>query len=242
MTGKLTYRDAFFSQRRFICDKWEHYFEIYDHVIGPFYGSRINYLEIGVQFGGGLEIASKLFSAESAIVGLDIEPLCKNLEKVGLAKIFIGSQTDPKILGGIIEYCQYFDVIIDDGSHQQKDMIETFLILFPYLSEGGCYLIEDTHTNYSPKHQDAFFGIGLYDYFKAISERLNIDFMDLGTKGDYFKMPRSERTSAMLAEDISRQIFSIEFFDSVIAIRKKKKLEPLRLVEPSVSVATNRVP
>ena len=29
--------------------------------------------------------------------------------------------------------------------------------------------------------------------------------------------------------DISHFIFSIEFFDSIIAIRKKQKLEPLRI-------------
>jgi hypothetical protein len=30
----------------FNSDKWEHYFDIYDHLLGKFYGSKVNYLEI----------------------------------------------------------------------------------------------------------------------------------------------------------------------------------------------------
>ena len=75
-----TYKDAFDSQRNFNSDKWEHYFDIYDHLLGKFYESKVNYLEIGVQNGGSLEIAKKLFASNSLIVGMDIDPDCKHLE------------------------------------------------------------------------------------------------------------------------------------------------------------------
>ena len=119
-------------------------------------------------------------------------------------------------------------MIIDDGSHLQSDMIFTFTRLFQFLNDGGVYLIEDTHTNYSPLHQESFFGIGLYDYFKGISERLNLDYMDPQSR-QRFKIPRNQRESKNYYYDISHFIFSVEFFDSVIAIRKKQKLEPLRI-------------
>lgn len=54
-----TYKDFFNGPRNFNSDKWEHYFEIYDHLLGRFYGSKIKYFEIGVQNGGSLEIAKK---------------------------------------------------------------------------------------------------------------------------------------------------------------------------------------
>ena len=35
------------------------------------------------------------------------------------------------------------DIIIDDGSHDQDDQLQTFVALYPYLREHGTYIIED---------------------------------------------------------------------------------------------------
>ena len=172
-----TYKEIFDSQRNFNSDKWEHYFDIYDHLLGKFYESKVNYLEIGVQNGGSLEIAKKLFASDSLIIGMDIDPNCKHLAGKVANQIIIGSQVDDATLSKVSEFSP-FDIIIDDGSHIQSHMIVTFFKLFPLLSQNGIYIIEDTHTNYSPEHQESFLGIGLYDYFKGLSERLNIDFIN----------------------------------------------------------------
>ena len=225
-----SYRAAFFSNRKHDSDKWEHYFEIYDHLLGRRYGTPVNYLEIGVQNGGSLEVARLLFGHESMILGLDIDPQCARLEQEKFVnKIFIGSQADETILTSILSYCPSIDIVVDDGSHVQSHMIFTFLKLFPAVSQGGVYIIEDTHTNYSSEHQESFLGLGLYDYFKGLSERLNIDFMDSQLRRERYKIPRDRRSPRSLPADICRDIFSIEFFDSVIAVRKKTKLEPLRI-------------
>ncbi len=223
-----TYKEIFDSQRNFNSDKWEHYFDIYDHLLGKFYESKVNYLEIGVQNGGSLEIAKKLFASDSLIIGMDIDPNCKHLEGKVANQIIIGSQVDDATLSKVSEFSP-FDIIIDDGSHIQSHMIVTFFKLFPLLSQNGIYIIEDTHTNYSPEHQESFLGIGLYDYFKGLSERLNIDFINSHFRKDRYKLPRSERSSIRQIPDIVRDIFSIEFFDSVIAIKKRTKTEPLRI-------------
>lgn len=223
-----TYKEIFDSQRNFNSDKWEHYFDIYDHLLGKFYESKVNYLEIGVQNGGSLEIAKKLFASDSLIIGMDIDPNCKRLEGKVANQIIIGSQVDDATLLKVSEFGP-FDIIIDDGSHIQSHMIVTFFKLFPLLSQNGVYIIEDTHTNYSPEHQESFLGIGLYDYFKGLSERLNIDFINSHFRKDRYKLPRHERSSIHQIPDIVRDIFSIEFFDSVIAIKKRTKTEPLRI-------------
>ena len=223
-----TYKDFFNEPRNFNSDKWEHYFEIYDHLLGKFYGSKIKYFEIGVQNGGSLEIAKKIFSHDSFIMGLDIDPNCKHLEGKIANKIIIGSQVDDTVLSKVSEFAP-FDIIIDDGSHIQSHMIVTFLKIFPLLSQNGVYIIEDTHTNYSPEHQESFLGIGLYDYFKGLSERLNIDFINSHFRKERYKLPRNERSLINQIPDIVRDIFSIEFFDSVIAIKKRTKIEPLRI-------------
>lgn len=44
---------------------------------------------------------------------------------------------------------KYFDVIIDDGSHEYYHQAITFLNYFDNLKNNGIYIIEDTHNNQS---------------------------------------------------------------------------------------------
>lgn len=225
-----SYRKAFFENRRFSSDKWEHYFEIYDHLLKHLYDTDINFVEIGVQNGGSLEIARNLFGSQSKIIGIDIDPSCKHLETAGVAsKIIIGSQVEDRCLNELIDVTAEIDVVIDDGSHIQSHMIATFIKLFPHVKQNGIYIIEDTHTNFSPEHQESFFGIGLYDYFKGISERLNIDYLDSSKRRGLYKTQREDRVNDPRIIDITHDIFSIEFFDSLIAIKKRTRLAPLRI-------------
>ena len=166
----------------------------------------------------------------SAVYGLDIDPACRGLEAGGPAdRIFIGSQVDAELIARVSSEAGPFDIVIDDGSHVQQHMVATFLMLFPAVKQGGVYIIEDTHTNYFPTHQESFAGIGLYDYFKGLSERLNIDFMDPTLRQARYKTPREQRPPMQVVRDIGRDIFSISFFNSVIAIHKMTRAEPLRI-------------
>ena len=224
------YSEIWNQPRKLKSDKWEHYFDIYDHCLSRFYDKKISFLEIGIQNGGSIEVAQKLFDPKSSLSGLDIDPRCSDISNILKdVKIYIGSQVDEQLLNKIAtDHNKNFDVIIDDGSHIQSHMIFTFTRMFQFINDGGIYLIEDTHTNYSPSHQESFFGIGLYDYFKGLSERLNLDYMDPASRQRY-KIPRNQRDKRDYHNDINHFIFSIEFFDSIIAIRKKQKLEPLRI-------------
>ena len=67
------------------------------------------------------------------------------------------------------------------------------------------------------------------DVVSDISERLNIDFINSHFRKERYKLPRHERYLINQIPDIVRDIFSIEFFDSVIAIKKRTKIEPLRI-------------
>lgn len=61
--------------------------------MGRFYGRRVNYLEIGVQDGGSLETARKLFDPASAIIGMDVDPRCRLMEQLGVADRIITSRS-----------------------------------------------------------------------------------------------------------------------------------------------------
>ncbi len=41
------------------------------------------------------------------------------------------------------------DLVLDDGSHRGHHIITSFRTLFPLLSDGGLYVIEDMHDDYS---------------------------------------------------------------------------------------------
>lgn len=43
---------------------------------------------------------------------------------------------------------QTFDLIIDDGSHQKKHIMNSFVTLFPYVKNNGFYIIEDINKKF----------------------------------------------------------------------------------------------
>ena len=45
-----------------------------------------------------------------------------------------------------------FDIILDDGSHSNKDVINSFELLFPLLNDNGLYIVEDTICYKSNSH------------------------------------------------------------------------------------------
>ena len=122
------------------------FIDIYNYYFNTIKDKNLNIFEIGVETGESLRMFSDYFN-KSNIVGLDIENKDYNIERV---EIFCGDQSDKKILNRIIEKYKTFDVIIDDGSHKNKDVINSFNHLFPYLKFGGLYVIEDLQTSYIP--------------------------------------------------------------------------------------------
>jgi hypothetical protein len=226
-----SYREAFFTPRRCVCDKWEHYFEIYDRTFGHLYGRPITYLEIGVYKGGSLEIARSLFGPESTILGLDIDETCRAFAGQGLAnEIFIGSQEDPAVLDRILAAHPGIDLVIDDGSHLQRHMIGTFTALFPRLRDGAIYVIEDVATVHSPHHQDTAAGLDVMDYFRGLAGRLNVQFMRFEDIENRFMRPREHRPQRRQPRDLASRIKSITFHESVIVVEKGVRPEPLRIV------------
>ena len=108
-------------------------------------------LEIGVRFGGSMEVWKRYFSKMNLYyTGLDIEQRCKRFEdKSRNVFIEIGSQTSKKDLIKICKEHGPFHLIVDDGGHgfdQMKTSIDT---LFPSdlcMTRDSLYVIEDMHT------------------------------------------------------------------------------------------------
>lgn len=140
----MTIPELFEDQSDRVVHKWMHYLPVYERFFAPYKDRPINILEIGVSHGGSLQVWQKYFHQKSNIVGVDIEPLCKQIEQ-GNIKIFTGSASDRAFMESLPFD---FDIIIDDGSHIQSDVRESFQVMFPRLKNGGLYFVEDLHTAY----------------------------------------------------------------------------------------------
>jgi len=142
----------------------------------------------------------------SDIIVTDINP--KNVTDVGYS-FRCGDQTDDSFMLSL----GWFDIIIDDGSHQSEHMIHTFETLWKHLNDGGVYVMEDTQGSYwpelSPKRK-------VTDYFKALTDGLNYNEV---------------RRSGYQPTEFDQTIVSIHFYHNLIFIFKGDNTEPSNTVK-----------
>ena len=84
-----------FSKSKFKSIKHSTYFEVYDELFSKFRNKKITFVEIGILGGGSLFMWRNYFGKKAEIIGIELNPNAKKLEKYGF-KIYIGSQSDKK--------------------------------------------------------------------------------------------------------------------------------------------------
>ncbi len=107
----------------------------------------LNILEIGTNKGSSLRMWAEYFP-NASVTGLDIT---RQYELPGMLdndriSTYLVDTGDSIKLGSFFAADDKFDIIIDDGSHDQKDMQVAWGVLFHWLSGGGVYIIEDIIT------------------------------------------------------------------------------------------------
>jgi predicted O-methyltransferase YrrM len=119
----------------------------YEELFARFRNEPIKYLEVGTAYGDSLVWARKFFP-QATIVGADrVHPIiCPD----GVA-FYNVDQNDSDSLILLGKEQGQFDIIIDDASHQVKETKNTFDNLYPYLKQGGLYVIEDWGAGYLPQ-------------------------------------------------------------------------------------------
>lgn len=130
-----------------VVDKWHHYLPVYDQYFARFRATPVKFLEIGVSKGGSLQMWRTYLGPDANIFGIDIDPACAALDGEA-AQVRIGSQDDPAFLASVVAEMGGVDVVLDDGSHHMDHVRASLKVLFPLLSMGGTYMIEDLHTAY----------------------------------------------------------------------------------------------
>lgn len=185
--------------------KWLHYFDIYERHFARFRNQSPVIVEIGVFGGGSLSMWKEYFGEGSRIIGVDINPACKDYEDKDI-EIFIGSQDDPSLIESIFSKYPNIDIVLDDGSHMMNHMIASFNLFYDRINQNGIYMVEDTHTCYwddyngGLKHPDSFI-----EFAKNKIDSLNATH----TRGE---LPTSEFTQSTS---------SISYYDSIVVFEKK---------------------
>jgi hypothetical protein len=195
-----------FDDSKISIHKWENYFNIYEIYFKEFQSKSPRFLEIGVQYGGSLMMWKKYFE-NAKIFGIDINPDCKKLEEKDI-EIMIGSQNDKLFLSNFAKSVINLDILIDDGGHTMEQQINTFEILFPIISNGGVYIVEDTESSYQnmygggPKRGGTFI-----EFSKKLIDSINANHSDFSTLSpDWY----------------SKNIEFIHFYNNVVVFKKKK--------------------
>jgi len=146
---------------------YHNYTRQYDELLKNFRNKPIKYLEIGIFRGGSLRAFRETFKDATCILGLDINHDCKKYQDI-VNGIFveIGDATSAEFIKEISQKHGTFDVILDDGSHVNRDVIKTFELLFPLLNDNGLYIVEDTECYNFPGCIDPQYENHLQYFFK----------------------------------------------------------------------------
>lgn len=192
-------------------DKWVHYFPIYEHHLARFRGQPVRVLEIGVLRGGGLELMRHFLGSEARFVGIDIDEAARAATEPRYP-VEVGDQADPEFLRRVAEKHGPFDVVLDDGGHTMRQQIVSAETLFPLLSDGGTYIVEDCHTSYWPEYADQ--GPDGQTFIAWVKSRMD----DLHA----YHFSKEKDLSAPWQTDLA----GLHVYDSVVVLDKKRRSAP----------------
>jgi hypothetical protein len=148
---------------------FHNYTRQYETLFRDYRDKTVKYLEIGVFNGGSIKAMREVFKNATCIVGLDINPRCREFSDPDKnIHVEIGNASDNAFIKQITDKYGTFDIILDDGSHTNADVIKSFEILFPLLNDNGLYVVEDTICYKSASHIKPGYENHLQYFYKYI--------------------------------------------------------------------------
>jgi demethylmacrocin O-methyltransferase len=138
-------------------DKWAsfHWYTAhYEKHFAKYRDQPVRVLEIGIggfdaDTGGGSLRMWKTYFRRGLVFGLDLFDKSE-LDQQRLTTL-VADQSDAAGLRAIADRYGPFDIVIDDGSHENEHIRTSFDALFPHVRPGGVYVIEDLQTAYFPR-------------------------------------------------------------------------------------------
>jgi hypothetical protein len=191
--------------------KWDNYFEVYDRHFNRFRKKAPVVVEIGVNFGGSLQMWRDYFGTKATIVGIDINPACQQMRDEGF-EIMIGDQEDRTFWKEFRARFPRVDILIDDGGHSFKQQQVTFEEMYEHVHKDGVYLIEDIHTSYQVGWGGGFRKAGTFvEYTKGLIDELNA----------WWSNDREKYVTKL-----TKTCKSIHYYDSIVVFEKGERDPP----------------
>ena len=187
--------------------KWSNYFDTYDNLFKKFINKKITFVEVGIGNGGSLFMWRKFFGKKAKIIGIELNPEAKKLEKFGF-QISIGDQSDPRFWKAFYKKYGKIDILLDDGGHRNIQQITTFMESFNHIKPNGKIVVEDTHTSFMKKKG-----------FKNPSNYSFINFSKLIVENMHRRNPMIPKK----LNKLSQKIESIIYYDSIVSINFSSK-------------------
>jgi tetratricopeptide (TPR) repeat protein len=238
--AKTELERLFWDHQGRLAHKWQHYLAIHDRLLSPFRRGfptpdgllrPLKFLEIGLWQGGSLQLWRKFLGPEALIFGIDIDPSCRAIDDPDL-NVRIGSQADPAFLLEVAREMGGIDVLIDDGSHVAEHQRTTFDTLFPILSQGGLYIVEDTHTAYWREWGGGYRREGSFiEFAKSLVDDMHVWYHGVGHGVRPSSTVGNRGDAARVGSDpVERDVFSVAFFDSIVVIEKQRRADPYHVL------------
>ena len=191
--SKLSLNNLFIN---FNCDKGSYFFygkeKVFSHNYSIFYKKYLNFLkdkkfkllELGSHEGRSL--ASFYFYYPRAImIGANINPFQMKYQSKRITELFVDVSSEESLTSLSNHLDNELDVIIDDASHNLRDIIIAFSILFKKLKKGGIYIIEDINQFEVFKNLNPYVNeLTPLEILKSIQEKKDFEssFLDKETK------------------------------------------------------------
>lgn len=209
-------REIFDQHQGRLLNKWESYLEVYETFFSKYRDKEIVFLEIGVAHGGSLQMWRKFFGEKALLIGVDVNPECKQFEEKN-TKIFIGSQEDKKFLNYLKSQVPKLDILLDDGGHTMKQQITTFNVLFNHVKDDGIYVCEDLHTSYFRNYGGGYKKESSFiEFSKNFIDNLHGWHKEIDNKDKMFNQ-------------LTKSVFGLHYYDSILLIEKRTMKEPKNL-------------
>ena len=143
---------------KFGCDKGSikhNYTKQYNKYFKDLQNQKFRMLEIGYGQGASAKMWLEFFPkvtlyCTDIIEELSEDPLILKYIKENRFKYFMADQSSQEETTRLIDKRKKFKIIIDDGSHKAEDQQFSLGYLFPFLSKGGLYVIEDLNCKRNP--------------------------------------------------------------------------------------------
>jgi hypothetical protein len=163
------------------------YLALYERYFAPIRGEKVKILEIGVLNGASLAVWEEYFP-NGTVIGADINNAVRRFARPRV-EIAIIDQSDIEQLVQLGLKHGPFDVIIEDGSHFWDHQITSLKTLFPFVKNGGIYIVEDLQTNYG-RMEATYRGvasISCAEYLKKLVDlRVAGEQIDIAAEEDAF--------------------------------------------------------